>query len=101
MTIQAPATRPIAAAGTASRNVDGQAIAITVFSTVKWWGRPWLPAVFWVATHVPSASGTLRKLSFIPFARWSLVRRLPAGGPNAGSEQLRYPHLFFESNFNG
>jgi hypothetical protein len=96
-----PQSGPVTATGTASRNVDGQAIAITVFSTVKWWGRPWLHIVFFAANHLPGASGTLAKLSFIHFARWSLVRRLPAGGPNAGSEKLRYTHLFFESNFNG
>jgi hypothetical protein len=92
---------PITATGTTSRNVDGQAIAITVFSTVKWWGRPWLRAVFWFATTFPRSSGTLANLSFIHFARWSLVKKLPVGGPDAGSEGLRYTHLFFESNFNG
>jgi hypothetical protein len=85
---------PVTATGTTSRNVDGQAIAITVFSTVKWWGRPWLRAVFWFATTFPGTSGTLANLSFIHFARWSLVRNLPG-------EKLRYSHLFFESNFNG
>jgi hypothetical protein len=97
----APQAGPITATGTASRNVNGQAIAITAFNTVKWWGRPWLPLVFLYATHFPRASGTLGKLSFIHFARWTLVKRLPPGGPDAGSERLRYPHLYFESNFNG
>src|SRR4051795_5588586 len=100
MTIQAPATRPIAAAGTASRNVDGQAIAITVFSTVKWWGRIWLPLVFWFARTFPSTRGTLGKLSFIHFARWTLIRKLPHN-PGQPPESPRYAHLFFESNFNG
>jgi hypothetical protein len=92
---------PITATGTASRNVDGQAIALTAFSTVKWWGRLWLPLVFWVATHFRKSGGKLAQLSFIHFARWTLVRRLPPGGPDRGGQKLRYAHLFFESNFNG
>jgi hypothetical protein len=92
---------PITATGTRSGNIDGQAIAITVFSSVKWWGRLWLPLVFWVATHFPKSSGTLDKLSFIHFARWTLVRRIPYNGPPQQREKLAYPRLFFESNFNG
>ena len=34
-----PSAGPLTATGTDPRNVDGQAICITVFSTVKWWGR--------------------------------------------------------------
>jgi hypothetical protein len=96
-----PAAGPITATGTASRNVDGQAIALTAFNTVKWWGRLWLPLVFWYATHFPKSSGTLGRLSFIHFARWSIVKRLPPGGPDAGRQRLHYSHLYFESNFNG
>ena len=91
--------------GTPSPNVDGKAIAITVFSTVKWPGAIWLPGVFFVGTHLPklplvrSLPDKLAKLSFIHFARWTLVRELPDNGQPA--EDLRYPHLYFESNFNG
>jgi len=86
--------------GTASRNVDGKAIAITVFSTVKWPGRLWLPAVFFVGSHIPTPfARTLSRLSFIHFARWTLVREMPDNGQQ--TEKLHYPHLYFESNFNG
>ena len=86
--------------GTASRNVDGRAIAITVFSTVKWPGRIWLPAVFFVGSHIPTPfARTLSRLSFIHFARWTLVREMPDNGQQ--DETLHYPHLYFESNFNG
>jgi hypothetical protein len=100
LSIQAPTEGPVTATGTASRNIDDQAIAITVFSTVKWWGRAWLPAVFWVARNFPKTSGTLGKLSFIHFARWTLVKELPHN-PGQPPESQHYPHLFFESNFNG
>jgi hypothetical protein len=85
---------PMTATGTDPRNVDGQAIAITVFSAVKWWGRLWLPLVFLYARLFPKSHSTLAKLSFIHFARWTYVGRLP-------SQPLRHPQLFFESNFNG
>jgi hypothetical protein len=91
LSIQTPTQGSPTATGTASRNVDGQAIAITVFSTVKWWGRVWLPLVFFVARTFPRTRGTLGKLSFIHFARWTLVKK----------PRQRHAHLFFESNFNG
>jgi hypothetical protein len=82
------------ATGTDPRNVDGQAICITVFSAVKWWGKLALPVIFLVARYRPGATGKLAKLSFIHFARWCLVRDI-------GDQRLRHPQLFFESNFNG
>jgi hypothetical protein len=89
------------ATGTGSRNTDGVAIAITVFSTVKWWGRLWLTTVFHLARWFPVILTQLRRLSFIHFARWTLVRDIPYNGPPQPVEKLSYPHLFFESNFNG
>jgi hypothetical protein len=89
-----PSAGPPTATGTDPRNVDGQAICITVFSAVKGWGRVWLALVFLYARLVPSAHGTLARLSFIHFARWTLVKQLPG-------QRLRHPQLFFESNFNG
>ncbi|HEY1516246.1 MAG TPA: hypothetical protein VGF91_07495 [Solirubrobacteraceae bacterium] len=101
MSDQPAAPGPVTATGTASANVDGQAIAITVFSTVKPLGRFLLPLVFWFATTFPKASGTLGRLSFIHFARWTLVRKIPFNGAPQREEKLNYPRLFFESNFNG
>jgi hypothetical protein len=92
---------PVTATGTAARNVDGQAIAITVFSTIKWWGRASLPVLFLVTRKVPRLTQTLRQLSFIHFARWSIVHRIPYNGPPQRRGRLRYPHMYFESNFNG
>ena len=73
---------PITATGTASRNIDGQAISITVFSTIKWWGKLFLPILFFVTKRIPKLTTTLVKLSFIHFARWSLVKErspIPTG----------------------
>lgn len=83
------------------RNVEGQTTAITVFSTVRWWGRFWLPVLFWFVRRVPALTKTLRELSFIHFARWCIVDELPYNGPPQRSGKLHYRHMFFESNFNG
>jgi hypothetical protein len=99
--MSSPSAGPVTATGTDERNIDGQAIALTVFSTVKWWGRVWMPLVFLYARLVPRSRGKLAELSFIHFARWTLVRRLHHNGGAQPKTKLRYPHLFFESNFNG
>jgi hypothetical protein len=109
--VSAPATpaAPITATGTASRNINGQAIAITVFSTIRPLanllapipGRVFLPLLFTVTRKVPSLTGTLRQLSFIHFARWCVISELPYNGPPQRKGKLRYQHMYFESNFNG
>ncbi len=101
MSVDATPAVPVTATGTGLRNLDGQAIAITVFSTIKWWGRAFLPVLFIVTARVPKLTGTLRALSFIHFARWSIVRKIPYNGPPQRKRRLHYPHMYFESNFNG
>jgi hypothetical protein len=61
----------------------------------------WLPLFFFYATRIRGPSPQLSQLSFIHFARWSLIRRLPANGPSHPAQRLRHAHLFFESNYNG
>lgn len=95
------AAGPITATGTTSPNINGQAIAITVFSTLKWWGRIWLPILFLALRVRPKSLGALKHLSFIHFARWTIVRSIPFNESPQVRERLRYPHLYFESNFNG
>ena len=89
------------ATGTASRNIDGVAIAITVFSTIKRWGRAFLPILFAVTKRRPQLTKTLVDLSFIHFARWSLVSKIPYNGAPQPKQKLHYTHMYFESNFNG
>lgn len=101
MSVHAAPAGPVTATGTEARNVDGQAIAITVFSTIKWWGKAFLPVLFLVTRTFPKLTETLRRLSFIHFARWSIVRRLPYNGPPQREGRLHYSHMYFESNFNG
>ena len=80
------------------RNVDGQAIAITVFSTVKWWGRLWLPLVFSFARLFPKRARHARAAVLHPLRPLDARQAAPVHG---AQRELRYPHLFFESNFNG
>ena len=101
MSAQATPAAPITATGTQARNHDGQAIAITVFSTIKLQGRFFLPVLFQVTRRVPKLTGTLRQLSFIHFARWCVISKLPYNGPPQKKGRWRYPHMYFESNFNG
>jgi hypothetical protein len=77
-----------------SADILGRASALTNFNTVKPIGVPILRALFLLGTYVPPLTVKLRKLSFIHYARWTLVDRLR-------DEDLRHTHLFFESNFNG
>ena len=90
---------------TADRYVAGQAVALTVFSTTRWWGPAVLRLFFWFVRDVRlpgrESLGTLKALSFIHFARWTIVRRIPYNGLPQRRERLRFPHLYFESNFNG
>jgi hypothetical protein len=99
--VSAQSSGPVTATGTARGNIHGQAIAITVFSTIKWWGRAFLPVLFTVTKRIPKLTDTLVKLSFIHFARWSIIPELPYNGPPQKKGKFRYPHMYFESNFNG
>jgi hypothetical protein len=98
--VKAGRTASLAASGTSVRNVDGEAVALTVFSAVRRWGLLELPLFLLVIRLRKNSLNTLKQLSFIHAARWSLVRRLPANGTQPET-RLRFPHLYFESNFNG
>lgn len=95
-----PTTDASSASGTVTQNIDGQAIALTVFSTTRWWGMLELPIFFLFIRLRQNSLDTLKRLSFIHAARWSVVRRLPANGDRE-AVRLSSPRLYFESNFNG
>jgi hypothetical protein len=101
VSVEASSSGPLTATGTGSRNHDGQVIAITVFSTIRWWGRVFLPVLFLVTRKLPRLTATLRQLSFIHFARWTVIPAPAYNGPPQRKRRWRYPHMYFESNFNG
>jgi hypothetical protein len=85
-------------------NRHGRARAMTVFSPVRPRYRPpggvlWLDLVFKAARTFPGRTSTIRELSFIHFARWVVIRKVPDHGQPR--ERLRHPLLLFESNYNG
>jgi hypothetical protein len=81
---------------TTDPNNLGRLHALTVMSAVRPRGVLLLRLLFFLGTHLPVLLNTLRRLSFIHFARWTIVRALPGQ-----DRKLNNVHLFFESNFNG
>jgi hypothetical protein len=82
-------------------NFHGKATAITVLTPVKWPWTIWLRAFLWLGQRFPSLTKDLRKLSFIHFARWTIITAPAYNGAPQEREKLNYKYLFFESNFNG
>ena len=82
-------------------NVCGRATAMTVLTPI----RPGLVRLtklgFFLPRKIPWMTKALRQLSFIHFARWSVIDRIPQNGPPQRPEHPRYSYLYFESNFNG
>jgi hypothetical protein len=82
-------------------NTHGAATAITVLTPIRRGWRGWLLGAFYLGQNIKLSTLVLRKLSFIHFARWCIVRQVPFNGPPQEPEKLRYNYLLFESNFNG
>lgn len=83
-------------------NTVGKAYALTTISPMKTWAT-YLLAIVWKLIPFFPATAQLKKLSFIHFARWVVVR--PRDFPYLGAPQKRdrpaYSYLLFSSNFNG
>jgi len=80
-------------------NRCGRTRAMTVFTPVRPLGTLFTKVVFLVVRWRIGKSDTIQKLSFIHFARWGLIRRIPDFGQPR--EHLRQPLFMFESNYNG
>ena len=81
--------------------VAGHDTAMTLWTPVRWWGVPLLRSGLFVIRHTGLTLRLLRKLSFIDYARWSLVKEFPRVGEPQGKDPRRRHHMMFESNFNG
>ncbi|HEX3874694.1 MAG TPA: hypothetical protein VHW26_11150 [Solirubrobacteraceae bacterium] len=81
-------------------NIEGKATAITVLTPVNRLGPILLPIVFWAGRNLSFTLKKLETLSFIHYARWTLIKRFPDGTDGEG-QRPSHPYLFFESNFNG
>ena len=75
-------------------NVHGRMTGLTLFTPIRpqwvWFLRIGLP----LTRHLPFMARHILQFNFIKFVRWTIVPRLDG-------EQLHYPYLFFESNFDG
>lgn len=83
-------------------NVRGKAYAMNVVSPQKSWKSLILSLLF--KLFQPHFTQTdLRKLSFIHFARWTIIpsNGFPHFSTQNKRESLKYDYLLFESNFNG
>jgi hypothetical protein len=77
-----------------------RAQAVTIVSPIRRWWSWWLHATWPVANRTPWIKRPLVDLSFIHFAHWSLVERMPPGAARGRARRLPYPYLVFQSNFN-
>src|SRR3954451_11591251 len=80
----------VTTSGTKEGNRAGEAVALTVFSTVRRWGLAELPLFFLLLRTSGKSLGTLKRLSFIHSARWALVREIPYNGEPQPRVTLRH-----------
>jgi hypothetical protein len=74
---------------------------LTVLSPVPLWWSLWVRFTWFVAALAGGVlQRRLRRLSFIQFAHWSLVRRWPAD-PNVSADRSAARTLVFLTNFDG
>jgi hypothetical protein len=73
----------------------GRVTALTWFAPLRPGGALWSRLFLGVAARrIPPVTAPLRTLSFIHFARWTVLDRLPGA-----ADKLPAPVLMFESNF--
>ncbi len=87
-------------------NIMGKQYALNCISPMKPWKRFILQVIFWARQYLgigASAGERLKKLSFIHFARWVIIKGdgFPFLGGDQEPEDLHYDYLLFCSNFNG
>ena len=83
-------------------NINGKAYAMNVATPMKPWKTIISSLVFRFLSR-PSSGEQLKRLTFIHFARWVIVKRnqFPNLGGSQPPEKLNYDYLLFFSNFNG
>jgi len=74
-----------------------RAQAVTIISPVRRWWALWLAMTWPVADRLELVKRPLVRLSFIHFAHWSLLQRMPPAARSA--RRLPHPYLIFQSNF--
>ena len=98
-------------------NVAGKAYGFTAFTPMKRWKTPFVRLFFWSVPifslgivqrlfswiHLVKAQKLLLELSFIHFARWSIVKHdfWPRLSETQPKDETKHDYLMFCSNFNG
>lgn len=85
----------------------GRATAIAVVNPIPWWWAWFLRIEFAVVaviravlrTRLPSRA--VRRLSFISFAHWAVIDKIPAEAGLGRGRRLPHSYAVFQSNFNG
>lgn len=77
-----------------------RAQAVTIVSPVHRWWALWLRMTWPAADRLAFIKRPLVELSFIHFAHWSLVRRMPPAARGPRARDLAHPYLLFQTNFN-
>ncbi len=77
-----------------------RATPLTILTPVPWWWAIWVRFTWLVSSLTPLVSAPLRKLSFIHFARWSLIGRWPSE-PETRRDRAAPRSLLFLTNFDG
>jgi hypothetical protein len=86
-------------------NVRGVARALTAIGPLGPGPRYWLLRIAflarrYIAPYRKAKAADLRRLSFVHFARWVLIRDLP-DADGTSRRRLKPTYMLFESNFNG
>jgi hypothetical protein len=80
---------------------SGGPVALTVITPLRRGGPLAVRLAFWVGDRFPVLLQRLRELSFIHFARWTVITRIPRNGGQHPPERLAHPLLLFEADFDG
>jgi hypothetical protein len=78
----------------------GRAQAVTIVSPIHRWWALWLRATWPLADRSELIKRPLLRLSFIHFAHWALLARMPPAGGRRSARRLAHPYLLFVTNFN-
>jgi hypothetical protein len=77
-----------------------RATPLTVLSPIPWWWRLWIRLTWPLADRGTWVKAPLLRLSFIHFARWSVISRWPTDRQTR-RDRAAPPSLLFLTNFDG
>lgn len=82
-------------------NVAGKAYGMNAVTPMRTWRSGFNNFTFMLSRSLPRTLGGLLGLSFIHFARWTIIKREQWPDIGQGKQKLKNDYLLFCSNFNG